>query len=267
MTTERDATTPRQRFETCGVPIDSTPLDEAVGELVGRSVRGAVHLCNAYTLSLAANDHSLRDALHRSSRNHPDGMPLVWIARRLGLRHLDTRVYGPELMRRTLDRGRTSGIRHHLYGGDPATVGRLVEVITTTWPGAIVDTTPAPFRAAAEDFDTDFTRLAAHQPDIVWVGLGTPKQDLVVDRMAAALPGVACVAIGAAFDFIAGTKRAAPRWIGDLGLEWAYRLATEPRRLWRRYLIGNTRFLLATRGTTRLVDAPPAPAAVTDGGR
>lgn len=241
----------RPRFETCGVPIDSIPLDEAVDQLTRRQVHGAVHLCNAYTLSLATRDAVLREVLRSAARNHPDGMPLVWLARRLGLDHLTERVYGPELMRRTLDRGRAAGTRHHLYGGDPDTTLRLVDAIAHTWPGADVVATAAPFSDDLRDFDADLAAIAATRPDIVWVGLGTPKQDLVVDRLAAIAPDTAAVAVGAAFDFIAGTKRAAPRWIGNAGLEWAYRLLTEPRRLWRRYLVGNTRFVVAALRTTR----------------
>jgi N-acetylglucosaminyldiphosphoundecaprenol N-acetyl-beta-D-mannosaminyltransferase len=255
---------PRERFETCGVPIDSIPIDEAVAQLANRSVRGPVHLCNAYTLSLAARSADLRDVLRRAARNHPDGMPLVWMARRLGLRHLGGRVYGPELMRRTLDHGRAHGVRHHLYGGDTRTIDLLVGVIHRTWPGCVISATPAPRTDDLTTFEADFPGITAHSPDIVWVGLGTPKQDFVVDRLAAAVPNAACVAVGAAFDFIAGTKRSAPAWIGNLGLEWAYRLATEPRRLWRRYLIGNVRFLRAARHTTRLIVGDRAGVDTTD---
>lgn len=253
MDVEHSVATHRQRFKCCGVPIDSLPLHEAVNELIHRTVRGPVHLCNAYTLSLAVRDPRLNEGLARSTRNHPDGMPLVWLGRRLGLRHLDQRVYGPELMRRVLDHGRTTGLRHVLFGGDPNTLERLVEAIGREWEGTHVVAMPTPFTDDLETFAAAAPRIAAVQPDIVWVGLGTPKQDLVVDRLSSELPDAAVVAIGAAFDFLAGTKRQSPPWLGAIGLEWAYRLAAEPRRLWRRYLIGNARFIAAARHSTHLL--------------
>jgi len=233
-----------QRFRTCGVRIDALDLEEAVLRIVGRQTIGAVHLCNAYTLSLATRDPVLASVLERGALNLSDGMPLVWISRRLGL-DLQARVYGPDLMARTLDVGQRVGTTHYLLGSTPEVLHDLEAVIARRWPDArVVGAESPPLSNELDDFDAALDRMIGIGPDVVWIGLGTPKQDLVADRIAGRSATVA-VSIGAAFDFLAGTKSQAPVWMQQRGLEWVYRLATEPRRLWRRYLIGNSRFILA----------------------
>lgn len=248
-------------FRCCGVRIDGMSLDQAADAVVTGRATGAVHLCNAFTLSLTERDPSLRAALSRSSLNLADGMPLVWIARRLGLDHLRERVYGPDLMERCLERGSTFEIRHALFGSTPDVLDRLVTEIQRRWPDArIASAVAPPMSELPASFDAAFDDLVASDAQVIWVGLGTPKQDLVVDRfgeLAAerGISGLTFVAIGAAFDFIAGTKAQAPGWMRSSGLEWLHRLVTEPRRLWRRYLIGNTRFLWSlVRTRPRLLD-------------
>lgn len=235
------------RFVACGVPIDAVPLDDAVSALAGRQLRGAVHLCNAYTLSLATKDSALRSVLNAECLNLPDGMPLIWIAKRLGLRNMTRRVYGPDLMEMTLERGQAVGLQHFLYGSTPDVLERLQASIASRWPEAIVvGAESPPFAPLTESELSDaYRRFQAAEADVVWVGLGTPKQDLVVERLQGVQDShsAAFVAIGAAFDFIAGTKRQAPVWLQRCGMEWAFRLVTEPKRMWRRYLIGNLRFI------------------------
>ena len=228
----------------CGVRVDLVPLRVAAAELALRRDLGAVHLCNAYTLSLAARDGRFQGVLNRGALNLPDGTPLVWIARRLGFREMTQRVYGPDLMAECLDIGRSHSSTHFLYGATPETLQLLEARIAERWPEAVVvGSESPPFREITdEEVVAAAGRMAESGASVVWVGLGTPKQDWMVDRLAAARPGT-YVAIGAAFDFIAGTKRQAPAWVGRAGLEWLYRLACEPRRLWKRYLIGNTVFI------------------------
>lgn len=230
-------------FRSCGVRIDALPLDEAAQRIATGSVNGAVHLCNAYTLSLASRDERLGELLERAALNLPDGMPLVWISRRLGIDSLPSRVYGPHLMGRTIDVGREHETRHFLYGSTEPVLGKLTAEIQQRWPGAIIAGAESPpFTDSPEVFEGSLERIVDSGADVVWVGLGTPKQD-VVTQMLAERHGAAFVAIGAAFDFIAGTKKQAPTWVQDRGLEWGYRLATEPRRLWKRYLVGNSVFV------------------------
>ncbi|MBK9180789.1 MAG: WecB/TagA/CpsF family glycosyltransferase [Acidimicrobiales bacterium] len=244
-------------FRCCGVRIDALTHEAAVRAVLAGGPR-AVHLCNAYTLSLALDDAGLHAALDRGDLNLPDGMPLVWLGRRAGFEHLQTRVYGPDLMAASVDRGRVTGTRHFLYGSTPAVLDALAAALEARFPGArLVGHHSPPFREltpAEEDGVTELVR--ATTPDIVWVGLGTPRQDLFVDRFRDRI-GATLVAVGAAFDFLAGTKPQAPRVLQQAGLEWAYRLAREPRRLWRRYLIGNGVFLQGVARGGVAVEVPP----------
>jgi N-acetylglucosaminyldiphosphoundecaprenol N-acetyl-beta-D-mannosaminyltransferase len=235
-------------FICCSVRIDAHTLESAVDSLLAAEPepRGrSVHLCNAYTLSLALSDADLRRGLNEADLNLPDGMPLVWVGRRLGLEGLHGRVYGPDLMLQTMDRGRASGACHFLLGStDDVLLGLELE-LERRFPGVdITGRVSPPFRPLTVDERDDLaTQIELSGADIVWVGLGTPKQDLFVDEFR--LRSTATfVAVGAAFDFISGTKRQAPAWMQERGLEWAYRLAQEPRRLASRYLVHNVRFLL-----------------------
>jgi N-acetylglucosaminyldiphosphoundecaprenol N-acetyl-beta-D-mannosaminyltransferase len=149
-------------------------------------------------------------------------------------------------MEAALDASGPDGPRHYLLGGSPATLAVLESQIAERWPGAVVvGAESPPFRAlsVAEVAEQD-ARIRDSGATIVWVGLGTPKQDWEVARLAASVPVVA-MAVGAAFDFIAGVKPQAPIWMQKSGTEWAFRFASEPKRLAKRYLWGNPRFLVA----------------------
>lgn len=235
----------RPSYEVGGIRIDALTLDQAVAAVLGSAGPRAVHLCNVYTVSLALRDRPYTQCLNRGDLNLPDGMPLVWIARRLGLTHIATRVNGSALMTLCLDRGRDHAVKHYLYGSTPEVLGALRQQIETNAPGAlIVGIESPPFQPlTVEELGRAANRMAEAGADVVWVGLGTPKQDISVDHFRQ-LGDATYVAVGAAFDFLAGTKKQAPRWMQRSGLEWLFRLATEPRRLWKRYLVGNTRFLL-----------------------
>jgi N-acetylglucosaminyldiphosphoundecaprenol N-acetyl-beta-D-mannosaminyltransferase len=209
-------------------------------------------LVNAYSLVCAHSSTDMADALAGSADiNFMDGMPLVWLARALGAGSDVSRVYGPDLMLDVLDRGRLQGLRHFLYGGTPDTLKLLAERLERRFPGVqIVGAEAPPFRALADhEVEAAQDRIRVASPHVVWVGLGTPKQDLVCADWASACESV-MIGVGAAFDFHAGVKPQAPRWLQRIGLEWLFRLCAEPRRLARRYLLGNVRFLwLAARRT------------------
>jgi N-acetylglucosaminyldiphosphoundecaprenol N-acetyl-beta-D-mannosaminyltransferase len=237
----------RLSFTCCDVRIDAHTPASATAELMRSRDIGhgrAVHLCNAYTLSLAARDPDFRNQLNAAALNLADGTPVVWVGRRLGF-DLDQRVYGPELMVNTIDRGRDVGLRHYLFGGTDESLRRIHATLSTRFPGAaIVGRDAPPFRPLLPwERQEVARRISAAHADVVWVGLGTPRQDHVVHDLAELVPAT-FVAVGAAFDFLAGTKSQAPVWLRDRGLEWAYRLIREPKRLWRRYLIGNTVFVM-----------------------
>lgn len=232
----------------CGVRIDPVRLDDAIDALIERAKRHegtAVHLCNAYTLSLARRDSEYRDLVDRGDLNFPDGMPLVWVSRRLGFAlPTDERPRGTDVFVGTVQRGREEGLRHYLYGSTPEVVERLAERLRAEAPGAeIVGAESPPFRPLdPAEKDELVDRIRATGAHVVWVGLGTPRQDVFVDEFRDRL-GAVLVAVGAAFDFLAGEKSQAPAWMQRRGLEWVHRLASEPRRLWKRYLVGNTVFL------------------------
>ena len=239
---------PVPAYRVCGVRVDAHQIPSAVSAIVDARAAGeplAVHLVNAGTLSLARHDASLQALLERADLNLPDGMPLVWIARkRLGLRHMVDRCYGPDLMLAVLDEGRAHGLKHYFYGSSPEVVETLAVNMRARFPGVdIVGVESPPFRALAEDESAALVeRVRASGADVVWVGLGTPKQDVFVDAYRDRL-GAALLAVGAAFDFHAGAKKQAPAWVQRIGMEWAFRLLSEPGRLWKRYLVGNTQFV------------------------
>ena len=226
-----------------GVLVDFLDPSAAADALAARQIRGDVHLCNAYTVALAAERPELAASLDGAALNLPDGTPLAWFARWRGFNGC-VRVYGPDLMVDVLDRGRASSLSHYLYGSTPEVLAALTDQIEQQWPGVrIVGTEAPPFRSISDDeLAMSLCRADELGADVVWVGMGTPKQDLLVRRMAEQ-GNATYVAVGAAFDFIAGLKRQAPSWMQRAGLEWLFRLVTEPRRLARRYLLYNAKFL------------------------
>lgn len=242
----------RGSFELCGVRIDHCTRSEVADALVAAAAehrRLAVHLCNAYVLSLASRDQAYRVLLDRSDLNVADGAPVVWFGRRLGCRFDGARPSGTEVVLETAKRGVGEDVGHYLYGAAPGVADAMAGTIARAVPEVrIAGAESPPFRSLTDyDLDSLAERVASAGAVVLWIGLGTPRQDRVVARLA---PRVHCpvIPVGAAFDFLGGTKPRAPGWMRRAGLEWVHRLGSEPRRLWRRYLVGNTRFLLcATR--------------------
>ncbi len=190
------------------------------------------------------HDAELRRIHNAAGMVTPDGMPLVWLNWLAGQRHVD-RVYGPDLMLATLEYGVPRGYRHYLYGGAEGVPELLAERLRARFAGVqIVGTFSPPFRPIPPDEDEQMVQMInATAPDIVWIGLGSPKQERWAAAHVGRLSAPVLICVGAAFDFHAGLKQQAPRWLQRSGLEWAFRLAHEPRRLWRRYLINNPIFV------------------------
>jgi N-acetylglucosaminyldiphosphoundecaprenol N-acetyl-beta-D-mannosaminyltransferase len=231
-----------------GLPIALTSQDQAptfLAELADHKVPADIHLINAYTVALSDVDLEYRDLLRSAHTNLPDGRPLSLIGRfRVGRSF--GQVRGPSLFHETLQLDWPRPLRHFLLGGTEESLAHLTRQIGQVAPSAnVVGTNSPPFGPLTEN-DRAMIRdeILSSGANILWVGLGTPKQDYEVARLARQLD-IPCVAVGAAFDFLAGTKLEAPRLLRRLGLEWLFRLFTEPRRLWRRYLIGNLMFLRA----------------------
>jgi N-acetylglucosaminyldiphosphoundecaprenol N-acetyl-beta-D-mannosaminyltransferase len=236
------------RVNVLGVGISAIDLDQAVEEIerwIATRAARYVNVCTVHTVMECQRDERLRRIVNAGGMATPDGMPLVWLSARRGHPHV-SRVYGPDLMLALCARSQESGSRHFFYGGAPGVADRLVRNLQTRYPRlAVAGTHAPPFRPpdAPEDRDV-LDRINAAAPDIIWVGLGTPKQDYWVARHRPLLDAPALIAVGAAFDFHAGLLPQAPRWMQRSGLEWAFRLAHEPRRLASRYLVYNPWFVL-----------------------
>jgi N-acetylglucosaminyldiphosphoundecaprenol N-acetyl-beta-D-mannosaminyltransferase len=237
-----------------GVPITACTPHQAALEVVRLATTDLdhgvdIHLCNAYTLSLADKDSRFKALLQRASVNFPDGKSVVWANKLLHRSRTipSERVYGPDLLLDVFEKGQELGLRHYLLGSTPRVLSRMETELGRRFPKAtIVGSVSPPFRILTELEAAEQTaRLVDSKAHVVWVGLGTPKQDWEAARLANDIAAT-FVAVGAAFDFIAGEKKQAPKWMQRNGLEWLFRLVVEPRRLWRRYLFGNARFLSAT---------------------
>lgn len=185
------------------------------------------------------------DIQRRAGLVTPDGMPLVWIARARGYRDIG-RVSGADLMDAVCAATQHTGIKHFFYGGREGVAERLIDRMTARYPGmAVAGHYCPPFRTLDPDEDDAITtRIRDSGAQIVWVGISTPKQEFWMNDHVERLPGATLLGVGAAFDFHAGIVKRAPRWMRDYGLEWAHRLASEPRRLWRRYLVMAPQFVL-----------------------
>ena len=220
------------------VRLATTDLDHGVD----------IHLCNAYTFALADQDTRFKAMLEHAAINFPDGKSVVWANKLLHRSSTipNDRVYGPDLFLDVFEKGQELGLRHYLLGSTPQVLSKLETELRRRFPkAAIVGAVSPPFRALTEQETAEQTaRLVESKAQVIWVGLGTPKQDWESARLAGDVAAV-FLAVGAAFDFIAGEKKQAPMWMQRNGLEWLFRLAVEPRRLWRRYLFGNARFLRA----------------------
>jgi N-acetylglucosaminyldiphosphoundecaprenol N-acetyl-beta-D-mannosaminyltransferase len=222
--------------EILGIPLAMTTYGEAVDAMDGmvqRRERGYVCAVAVHAVMVSQTDPEMNDAVTGSTLTVPDGMPLVWAANLLG-EGLDNRVYGPELMRRFNDRCAERGHRVYLYGGRDQ--GSLVQLTLNTrrnHPGInIVGGYSPPFRElSAEEEDEVIDGINAAHPDVVWVGIGVPKQEKWMARMRERLDAPVICAVGAAFDFHAQRISQAPPWMQKRGLEWIYRIAQEPRRL------------------------------------
>jgi N-acetylglucosaminyldiphosphoundecaprenol N-acetyl-beta-D-mannosaminyltransferase len=232
------------------IQIVSTTAREAAEELSYQAASDLapgrhVHLVNAYTLALAEKDPAYAGILSGEAVNLPDGKPVSVVSKMLRQVPLLRQVRGPQLFLDIFDVGRSHGLRHFLLGSSPEVLESLQKRLTEDFPGCnIVGLESPPYRPlSTEEYESQDKRIRAASPHIVWVGLGTPKQDAEAQRLAKST-GVTAIAVGAAFDFAAGRLPEAPLWMTRCGLEWLFRLASEPRRLWKRYLFGNARFLM-----------------------
>ena len=227
--------------------IDYDGAMQVMDRLIEERGRGYVCAAPVHALMMAQDDPDTRAALAGSTLVVPDGMPLVWAANLLG-EQLEDRVYGPELMLRYSERCVERGYRVWLYGGrDQGSLVQLALSMRRRYPGIqIVGGYSPPFRQlTGDEEDALISQINSARPDVLWVGIGVPKQEKWMARMRDRLDVPVMCGVGAAFDFHAGRISMAPPWMQDRGLEWIYRIAQEPRRLLPRYLYTNPRFVLA----------------------
>ena len=193
-------------------------------------------------------DHTeLRTVFNNSGLSTPDGMAIVWLLRAQGFSHVE-RVYGPDLLWAACQAGLALGWRHYFYGASPETCEKLALRLKTNFPDLVIAGMESPpFRELSVDEKGGLIeRIRQSSPDILWVALGSPKQEKWMSEWVDTLGVSVMVGVGAAFDFLAGCKPQAPRWVQKMGLEWFFRLISEPRRLWKRYLLNYPRFILLT---------------------
>ena len=239
-----------RKREILGIPIAMTDYAgaiDAMDSMVTSRERGYVCAVAVHALTVGHDDPEMAEALREATLVLPDGMPVVWAANLLG-ENLTDRVYGPELMLRYNDRCAERGHRVWLYGGrDQGSLVQLALNLRRRHPGInIVGGYSPPFRPMTEEEeDALVDQVNDARPDVLWVGIGVPKQEKWMARMRERLDVPVMCAVGAAFDFHAGRISQAPSWMQQRGLEWIYRIAQEPRRLLPRYLYFNPRFVLA----------------------
>jgi len=231
-----------------GIPLAITDYTRTMDWMDATIVdggRGYVCVAATHTVMACQEDPELRDAVVHSDLTVPDGQPLVWAMNALG-QNLPSRVYGPELMARYCERSATTGTKMFLYGG--RNQGALVQLalnLRRRYPGVqIVGGYAPPYRPLSDEEETAIlAEMNRSGADVVWVGIGVPKQEKWMAAMREQIDAPVLVGVGAAFDFHAGLVPQAPAWMQSAGMEWAYRLSREPRRLWRRYLRYNPRFV------------------------
>jgi N-acetylglucosaminyldiphosphoundecaprenol N-acetyl-beta-D-mannosaminyltransferase len=236
-----------ERFNVLGVGIGRLNMElalAAIRDWVASGSRVYVCVCPVHSVMECRRSEEVRRVFNAAGMVTPDGMPLVWAARLQGVPGVE-RVYGPDLLLAQLADSVAAGHRHYFYGGREGVAESLAAAMKERFPGLrVVGLETPPFGPLDELCTPDAAaRINAAKPDVVWVGMSSPRQDLWMARMRGLLDAPVLVAIGAAYDFHTGTVRQAPRWMQRSGLEWLFRLLSEPRRLWRRYVYDNPRFL------------------------
>lgn len=234
-------------FEILGVRVSAVNLESACDQMESWiSQKAVTYVCVApvSTVLECHDNEKYRHIVNAAGMVTPDGMPVVWYGRSKTGKMVE-RTYGPDLMNRFLSLSESKGYRHFFYGGSSITNHRLVEQLKIRFPKLIIAGNYAPsFLTVGQKEDPAvIEQINASKADVLWVGLGAPKQDFWMAAHRDDINVPVMVGVGAAFDFLSGTKAQAPLWMQKSGLEWLFRLFCEPRRLWKRYLIGNAKFV------------------------
>jgi N-acetylglucosaminyldiphosphoundecaprenol N-acetyl-beta-D-mannosaminyltransferase len=238
-----------QSFRVLGVRVDAMQIPDVIAQMeewiACRDAGRYIAVTGMHSVMEAQHDMQFSGVLNAADLVVPDGFPLVWLGRRQGFADLRRRVYGPELMSEFCRTTAGKGYRHFFYGGAPGVAEELATRFAAQFPGLVIaGTLCPPFRALSlEEDDEVAARVNNSTADVVWVGLGAPKQESWMFEHHKRLNAPVLVGVGAAFDFHTGRVAQAPRWMRENGLEWLFRLVREPRRLWRRYLLQGSEFV------------------------
>jgi N-acetylglucosaminyldiphosphoundecaprenol N-acetyl-beta-D-mannosaminyltransferase len=233
-------------FSIRGVSIAAIDLPRASQLISARATASHgdyVTVTGAHGVVESSDDDLVRRAHQEAFLVVPDGMPLVWLGRQLGFRTMG-RVYGPDLMECIFSRPKCRELRHFFYGGRPEVVSKLIGSLSTRFgPINVVGTYSPPMNPAGfREDEAIVRRIRDSRPQFIWVGLSSPKQEVWLHMHMPKIGTGVGIGVGAAFDFLSGTTRQAPRWVQRSGLEWVFRVATEPRRLFWRYFFVVPRF-------------------------
>jgi len=235
-------------FKVLGLRVDAVQIPDVIAQMEGwiRGRRGSSHfiaVTGMHGVTEAQHDPGLKDILNAADLVVPDGMPLVWLGRRRGF-ELKRRVAGPELMLVFCQATRSRGYRHFFYGSTEDVARALARSLENQFGINVCGCYSPPFRPLTVEEDREIIDLINEAaPDVLWIGLSTPKQERWMYEHKERLGVPVMVGAGAAFDLNSGRVKRAPRWMREHGLEWLWRLLMEPRRLWRRYLIGGAEFI------------------------
>lgn len=237
----------RHTVNVIGAPIDRLSFNEAIEHISAWSIQHEsryVCITNVHSVVTASEDNDFSSVLKAADMCTPDGAPVAWVMRKLG--HKDQlRVNGPDLMWKYCAHAQITGESFYLYGGEQKTLDALHAKLKEFFPDLkIAGSYSPPFRQLTEQEDTEIIeRINASGAGVVWVSLGCPKQEKWMFEHRGKINAV-MIGVGAAFDYHAGTIKRAPLWMQNNGLEWLHRLCSEPRRLWKRYLVTNTLFVI-----------------------
>ena len=237
----------KEKFDICGVGVSAINLEKAadmIHEWIRSKYKAYVCVAPVSTIVDCQKDEIYRNIVNQADMVTPDGMPVVWVARSKGFREV-SRTYGPDLMLLISDVGQQRGYRHYFYGGNQETCTLLFNTLKEKFPqiNVVGHFSPEKVSLDYEEKKEVLDCINNAHADILWIGLGSPKQDYWMFHHRARLNVPVMIGVGAAFDFLSGQKKQAPRWMQKSGIEWLFRLCSEPKRLWKRYLIGNTLFI------------------------
>lgn len=239
-----------KRIDILGSKINSTNMKEVlsnIGKFIeSNSSTNYICVSNVHTVVTGMNDADYRNVTNSAFMAIPDGMPLSWVGRHRGCENM-SKCSGPDVMEKLFELSEKTGYTHYFYGGSQETLDKLSEKLKIKYPKLnVVGMYSPPFRELTKSEDEDIVnKINELKPDVIWVGLGAPKQEKWMYKHVESIKSSIMLGVGAAFNFHAGTVKRAPLWMQNHGLEWFYRLVKEPRRLWRRYLVTNTLFIIS----------------------